>query len=177
MSFIELANSRRSIRKFTNNPIADEDVEQILEAMMIAPSAGNLQSRRFVFVTNKRIQRELAEASLKQMFIGDAPLVIVVCADLQRSAAKYGVRGSSLYALLDAAAAIQNGLLAIHDMGLGACWIGAFDEIQVEGILGLPTWLRPISIIPVGYPDENPAKALLLPPSDVVFYVLEGDND
>ncbi|MFX0114878.1 MAG: nitroreductase family protein, partial [Candidatus Hodarchaeota archaeon] len=94
---------------------------------------------------------------LQQRFIAQAPAVFVVCANLNRSSSRYGTRGSSLYAIQDAAAATQNILLTAVDMGLGTVWIGAFDENKASEILNLPSNVRPLAIIPIGMPSEEPA--------------------
>ena len=95
-------------------------------------------------------------AALEQEPIEEAPLSLVVCADQDRSAQRYGERGRELYCILDAAASVENILLAAHALGLGACWVGAFNDQLVSRILKLPEHLRPVAIIPIGYSDENP---------------------
>jgi nitroreductase len=88
--------------------------------------------------------------------VWEAPINLVVCANQERSARRYGDRGRTLYSVLDAAAAVENILLAAHSLGLGACWVGAFDAEKVSLALKLPKALRPVAIIPVGYPAEYP---------------------
>ncbi len=146
---------RVSIRKFKNDEIPDEILMKILKAGNAAPSAGNLQARDFIVVKDKNTKLKLAKASLNQMFIAEAPVVIVVCANYPRSMRVYKDRGK-LYAEQDATAAVENMLLAIHALGLGAVWVGAFYESKVSEILGIPEYARPIAIIPLGYPAEQP---------------------
>ncbi len=121
----------------------------------MAPSAGNLQARDFVVISNKITKQKLAQAALDQSFIEHAPVVIVVVANTDRSSRIYKSRGE-LYAIQDATAAVMNLLLAAHSKGLAACWVGAFDEYAVSDILGIPNRTTPIAIIPVGYTDEKP---------------------
>ena len=137
-------------------------IEKILECGNQAPSAGNLQSRDFVVVRNSETKKKLADAALGQKFVADAPVVIVVCANMDRSK-PYGKRGESLYCIQDATAAIQNMLVAVHAEGLGACWVGAFDERQASGILELPSNARPIALIPVGHANESPPDGGRIP--------------
>ena len=85
-------------------------------------------------------------------------MVIVVCADEKRSSTGYGIRGKLLYCLQDTAAATQNILLTAHSLGLGSCWVGAFDEESARKALNIPEGVRPVAIIPVGYPDETPRQ-------------------
>lgn len=154
---LETIKERRSIRKFKRKDIPEEHLEKIMEAARWAPSAGNLQSRKFLIVKNPQLKNELSKAAYGQPSIAEAPIVIVACADLERSALGYGERGRNLYCLFDVAASVENMLLEIHELGLGACWIGAFDERLVAGILDIPSTLRPVTLLPVGYPAEKPS--------------------
>jgi nitroreductase len=156
MNVQEAIIKRRSIRKFLNKNIPDEAIEELIEALRWAPSAGNLQSRYFYFVYNKEIKEKLAEAAFGQKFLATAPLVIVICADLKTSAGKYSQRGKDLYSIIDASLSVENLFLQAVELGLGCVWVGAFDENKVAEILDLPENLKPIGIIPVGYPAENP---------------------
>ncbi len=156
-SCLEAILTRVSIRKFKPDPVPDDVLMTILEAGNSAPSAGNLQARDFIVVRDKETKLKLAKSSLKQMFIAQAPVVIVVCANYPRSMRVYGERGK-LYAEQDATASIENILLAVHMLGLGAVWVGAFDESEVSKILEIPPHARPMAIIPIGYPDEKPER-------------------
>lgn len=167
---MEIMRARRSIRAFRSDPLTPEQTDTIIEALITAPSAGNLQSRRFFFVTEKEVQKKLVRAALGQDFIAEAPLAIVACTDshIQR---RYGSRGSDLYTIMDVAASIQNVLLAAHSMGLGTCWIGAFKEEEVHRILNLPRFLRPVAIVPVGYPAESPLPPPLVSRDEAVSFI------
>jgi nitroreductase len=158
MTILDIIKNRRSVRDFTDREIPGTAVYDLIEALRWAPSAGNLQSRKFYFVFNEAVRNKLARAGFRQdfvSFIAQAPLVIVACADLHLSA-RYGERGRDLYCIQDTAASIQNLLLAAHDLGLGACWVGAFKEETVREILNLPDTLRPVAMVPVGYPARTP---------------------
>jgi nitroreductase len=146
---------RRSIRDFKKGPIPKEVLEKLKEAIIWAPSAGNLQARKFYFVFNEEIKKELAIAALGQNFIKKAPLVIVGCADLEKIS-HYGEKGKNIYAICDVSAAIENLMILATEEGLGTCWVGAFDEERVSKILNLPKNEKPIVIVPVGFPDEAP---------------------
>ncbi|HDO41379.1 MAG TPA: nitroreductase family protein, partial [Candidatus Bathyarchaeota archaeon] len=102
--------------------------------------------------------------------IEEAPVVIVVCADESRSSWAYGSRGASLYCIQDTAAATENMLLAACALGLGACWVGAFREDEVKRILKVPGGLRPVAIVPIGYPAERPNPPPKRPLEEVVHY-------
>ncbi len=155
MDFWEVIERRYSLRDFDpSRDVAPEDVEKILRAAIRAPSAGNLQSWFFVVVREEEKKEALARAALEQRFITQAPVVVVVCADPDRSATRYGGRGVNLYCLQDTAAATENLLLAAVALGLGGCWVGAFHEEEAARALNLPSHLRPVAIVPLGYPTR-----------------------
>jgi len=156
MECMEAIRGRRSIRRFKDTPVKKEIIEELLGAAQMAPSAGNLQARDFVVVTDKTTKQKLARAALDQSFIDRAPVAIVAVANTERSSRIYRSRGE-LYAIQDATAGVMNLLLAAHSMGLGTCWVGAFDERAVSDLLGLTHRTTPVAIIPVGYPDEKPS--------------------
>jgi len=102
---LEVIKKRRSIRRFRPDPVPEDLLRELLEAACWAPSAGNLQPWEFYVVTNLTLKRDLAAAA-SQRFVGEAPVVIVVCVVPERSAIHYGERGRNLYCLQDTAAAI-----------------------------------------------------------------------
>lgn len=156
MDFLELAQSRRSIRNFTQKEVSQENIINLLRAAQAAPSAGNCQPWHFIVIHDKEVQAAIVDATIgHKYFILTAPVMIVVCADMPRSESRYGERGKMLYCIQDTAAAIQNILLCAKNQGLGTCWCGAFDEIAVSKTLSLPEEQRPIAIIPVGYPANE----------------------
>jgi nitroreductase len=156
MEILEIIKQRRSIRKFQKKEIPKEIIDQLVEALIWAPSAGNLQSRKFYLVFDQKTKQKLAEAALGQEFIFEAPLVIVGCKD-DKIEWKYGERGKNLYAICDVAMAIQNLMLICQALGLGSCPVGAFVEEEVSKILNLPENLHPILMVPVGYPAQKPS--------------------
>ena len=155
MDCIEAINKRRSIRKFKNTEIGKENIDILLNAAQAAPSAGNIQGRDFIIVTDRTIKRELVVAAHNQHFIASAPIIIVAVANIKRSSSRYGSRGE-LFAIQDATASVMNIMLAATNIGLGTCWIGAFDEDIVRDILNIPMGERPVAMVPIGYPDEDP---------------------
>jgi len=155
-TLLEIIKGRRSVRRFTREKVPKEHVFLLIEAARWAPSAGNLQPWEFIIVTDDNIKYKLMEAALHQEYIYEAPVVIVAAANIPRTSNYYGKRGEELYVIQDVAAAIQNILLMAHALGLGAVWIGAFYEDRVKEILRLPEYVRPLAIIPVGWPAERP---------------------
>jgi nitroreductase len=170
MDVFEAIKGRRSIRAYKAVDVPEETVEKLIDAARWAPSAGNIQPWEFIVVRNPEIKRRLAAAALGQSFIEEAPVVIVVCADEERSARGYGVRGRTLYCIQDTAAAIQNIHLAAYALGLGTCWVGAFREDEARRILGIPEGIRPVAIIPVGFPAESPAPRSRRPLKQIIHY-------
>jgi len=168
LDVFEAIKSRRSVRAFTQEPVSEEAVEKLLDAARWAPSAGNIQPWEFVVVRDPAVKRGLSEAALNQTFIEEAPVVIVVCANVQRSGQGYGSRGVNLYSLQDTAAATQNILLAAQAIGLGTCWVGSFHEEEVRTVLNVPTGVRPVAIIPVGHPAVKPRARSRRPLSEIV---------
>lgn len=151
--------NRHCTRNFiADRPVSDDLVRRLLAAACSAPTAGNIQPWRFFVVEDQIIKTDLATAAFEQDFISEAPIVIVVCADVVASAERYGERGRSLYAIQDAAAATENILLAAESLGLVACWVGAFSDQQVRDALGLDFEIKPLAIVPIGYSDSSGSK-------------------
>ncbi len=152
MDVFEAIEKRRSVRSFDpNRDVPEEMVEEILRCGCQAPSAGNVQPWRFIVVRDEGLKQALAAAALGQDFVAQAPVVIVVCADLASHSLSYGQRGVELYSIQDTAAAIENMLLAATALELGACWVGAFREDEAARALHLVKDMRPLALIPVGY--------------------------
>jgi len=164
----EIILKRKSIRAFAPKGLTDEEIQILIEAAVHAPSAGNMQPWGFVAVRDREVKEELVEASHGQAFIATAPVVIVVCADPAKNAQRYGDRGKTLYCIQDTAAAIENIMLTATHNGLATCWIGAFDEGMAAEAVGLPAGVRPVAIIPVGYPDQDPAPRPRRPITEIL---------
>jgi len=175
LDVFECIKKRRSIRSYKRDPVPDDDLKKILEAGIWAPSAGNRQSWEFIIVKDRQRKVDLSYAAYEQDFIVRADTVIVVCANTERSARRYGNRGRTLYAIQDATIATQNMLLAATALGYGTCWIGAFNEEQVKKILKIPEGIRPIAIVPVGVPNESPEPPPRTP-IEVVTHVEQFGN-
>lgn len=171
MEFFNVLKTRQSIRRFKRNPIEEEKLTKILEAANSAPSAGNLQAYKIFVVRNQSKKEALAEAALGQTFIAKAPVILVFCADAERSAKRYGQRGADLYSLQDATIAASYAQLAVVDLGLGSVWVGAFNEDEVREIVNLSQNYLPVCILPIGYPDERPTRKTRRNLDDLVSYL------
>lgn len=172
----EAIHTRRSIRKFKTRPVEFYKIGRCIWAAMQAPTAGNIQDFRFMVVNNPDLKKGLAQAALEQYWMANAPVIIVIFSEWTKSKRFYGIRGERLYTIQDCAAAAQNLLLAAHDQGLGACWVGAFDEDKVCSVLGIPDYARPQALIPIGYPDEETPKPAKFKMYDMVFFNRWADN-
>lgn len=151
MEFSEVVAARRSVRHFqANRTVGEADINAILEAGRLAPSAGNIQPWRFTVVRSPEA-RERLTAVLHQRWLATAPVFIVISVDPRPSTARYGERGTALYCIQDTAIAAEHMLLAAVDRGLASCWIGAFSEREVAGAIGQAAPLTPVAILPIGY--------------------------
>ncbi|HID07416.1 MAG TPA: nitroreductase [Armatimonadetes bacterium] len=156
MDFFEAVAQRHSIRAYKPDPLPDDILQRILETINAAPSAGNLQGYEVVVVRDPERKRMLARAAFGQNFIAQAPVVLVFLQNPRRSASRYGQRGATLYSLQDATIACTFAHLAATALGLGSCWVGAFDDDAVASAVEAPSDMRPVAVLPIGYPDERP---------------------
>jgi len=156
MSPIECILTRRSIRSLRPDPVPHEHVETMLACLEAAPSAGNLQPWYFLLVKSQGLKEELCRLSFDQQVVKQAPLVFVICAVPEQSAAEYGDVGRQLFCIQDTAAAVQNLLLGIHALGYGAVWIGVVKEREIAECLALDEGMKPVALVPVGLANETP---------------------
>ena len=171
MDFFDVITNRHSIRAFKKKDIEEEKIIKILEAANMAPSAGDLQAYEIILIRDGKQKSAIAKAAGNQDFISEAPVVIVICANQKRSSAKYGKRGSELYCINDASIAASYIELASTALDLGSVWVGAFDDNKVAEIIKAPNYIKPIAIIPIGYPNEEP---YMTPRRDLDDIVHEG---
>ena len=147
--FVQTIFARRSIRKYTGEPVSEADIKTLLEAAMAAPSGDNSQPWEFVIVQRDFLRQQLAETHPWSRMCADAPVVFVVCVHDRRSS----------HWVEDASAATQNLLLAVAGLDLGAVWIGIYPnsryEEHVRQALGIPSSLRVLCLVPVGHPAES----------------------
>ncbi len=156
--------SRRSIRKYTSQPVSEATVEELLQAAMAAPSAGNQQPWHFVVIRDRQVLAQIPQVHPYSSMVPSAQLAILVCGDLQRER-------HTGYWVQDCSAATQNLLLAAHAKGLGAVWLGVYPrEDRMAGLrkmIGLPQHAVPLALIAIGYPAEDKPPAERYDPSRV----------
>jgi nitroreductase len=163
MQFFDVVERRRSVRKFAARQIEPDDLDAILAAARLAPSAGDCQAYSIAVTETEGMKARLAVAA-GQDFIAEAPFVLVFAADPERSAKNYGERGASLFSVQDATIAAAYAQLAATALGLATCWVGAFDETRVAELCGLTAiGLRPVALLPLGYADETPERTARRP--------------
>ena len=175
METLDAIYKRRTIRKFSSSPVEFDKVLKILEAGTQAPSAGNLQNWRFILVTDPGIKAQLPKYCLEQHYT-NAPVVIIVCANVQPVEQHYGIRGSRLYSVQNIAACIQNMLLAATDLGLGSCWVGAFDEEKIQSMFAITHNARPQAILAFGYSDDHPRPKHVRELQDCTYFNSYGET-
>jgi nitroreductase len=155
MNVLDAIVTRKSVRAYSTRPIEDEKLTVVLNAARLAPSANNGQEWRFVIVRDLKMRRKIAEAAAEQTFVGEAPAIIVACADTDGHTMPCG----QLAYPIDVSIALAHIMLAAVELELGTCWIGAFDEKKVKEILGVPKKIRIVGVMPIGYPaDPSPVE-------------------
>jgi nitroreductase len=180
VDLFEAIMTRRSVRRFSNEPVDDKVIEKILEAGSWAPSWSNTQCWRFVVVRDPAVKARLGETlfplKLPNKTIDNpslnsfkaAPVIIVACAELGKSGFNGGTVATDKgdWYMFDVALAMQNIALAAHALELGTVHVGLFDAKKAEEILGLPPGFRVVEMLPLGHPDRSyepkvpPRKAL-----------------
>lgn len=152
MDVLEAIHTRRSIRKYTEQPVDDAAVRTLLEAAMAAPSAGNAQPWQFVVVRDRDLLARVSQLHPYIRMAERAPVGVLVCGDTRLEKHKG-------YWVVDCAAAAQNLLLAAHALGLGAVWTGIHPMLERQeafaALFGCPQGVIPHSFIPVGHPAEQ----------------------
>ena len=167
MNVIDAIKTRKSVRAYLDKPVEDEKLHALLKAARLAPSAANLQEWRFVVVRDSDKRKKLVEAAKGQTFVGEAPVVLVACAETDNHVMTCG----QLCYPIDVAIALDHITLAAVELGLGTCWIGKFDEKKVKEILGIPEEIRVVELMPLGYPsDPSPVEKSRLPLEKIVKY-------
>lgn len=155
MNTLEAIETRRSIRKFKDKKIEKNILEEILKAGMYAPSAYNEQPWHFIVIDDRKLLEEIPNFHNHANMCKNAPIAVLICADINEK------KTEDLW-LLDCTAATQNIMLAAHEKNIGSVWVGVyFRQNYIDGfrkLLNLPKHIIPISLIPMGYPDQEIKK-------------------
>ena len=196
----EAIENRRSIRKFKDRSVQEEHILELIEAARLAPSGCNAQPWRFKIVKDNETKMKLVEAAHNQTFIGQAPIVLVCCADVSdyiegsasgiQDLGKIGAVEGNIVNIIcrnvdemkkmnifeispriaaNVAIAIEHIVLRALDFDLGTCWIRALEEDKIKDIFGWDENIYPVALLPVGYPDEDPAPIRRLKLEDIII--------
>jgi len=159
MDFFQVIRQRKAVRKFVpQKKIPPQDVKKILETINLAPSAGNLQSYQAFVAEDDLTKEKIYRACYNQRsnFIQNSSLILIFCTDPNQLKDKYGQRGKKLYALQDATIAATFAMLTATALGYATCWVGSFQDKELQEIL--KTRLTPVAAIIIGYQAENPQR-------------------
>ncbi|MFO7768749.1 MAG: nitroreductase family protein [bacterium] len=167
---MDTIRERRSIRRYTEEPLTPEQEQALVESARWAPSSGNLQARKFHFIIDRALREALVQTCFDHAWMIQAPLLVVGSVD-ERITEEYGEAGLTTFGVMDLSASVQNMLLAAHDLGLGACWVCAFPPGKVKEILELPDRLHPLIMVTVGTPAEEPERPSRLDPGEVAEFI------
>ncbi len=155
MDFWKVIEERKSVRRYQpEKTIPPEHLEKLVHAGKRAPSAGAIHPVDFTVVSDPGTIEKLSVACRGQKQAETASALIVVSVDPEKTAQRYREAGRTLFAIQDAAAATENILLGATALGLGACWLGGFEDDQVKEILGLPAENKVQAVVSLGYPKE-----------------------
>jgi len=162
---LSLIKTRRSVRKYKDHPISNGDLKKILEAGRWAPSGANLQPWRFVVIQDKTLIKQIGEfcyfGLIKSRHVGEAATVIIICAD-SRSMGNTWEKECMI--------AGANMTLMATALGIGSCWIGAFNELKIRSVINVPDYLRIIALISLGYASHPVSPPPRLPLEEIVHY-------
>ena len=157
MELMEAIRKRRTIRKYKDDPISENQIKYVLNAARLAPSWANEQSWKFIIVTKDDVKDRIVRciSPLSGMTLCPAPPILIIgCADPKKS----GVKDDQEYYLLEMGIAMEHLMLAATEIGLGTAWICAFDEKAIKKMLGIPEDIRVVAITPLGHPAEKIEK-------------------
>ena len=164
MEVLNLIKSRRSIRLYEDRPLDQEHIKLLLEAARWAPTGANLQPWHFIVVQDETMRKEIGKYAkfffLKSSHVAKAPCIIVLCYETHKS--KFGIYDTTL--------AGANILITACALGIGTCWVGAFDEKKIKELLGIPEEIAVCSLITLGYPKERPDPPPRLELEKIVHY-------
>ena len=161
MDFAALCQKRKSCRSYAATPVTDDELQTIFRAAVAAPSACNMQSWYFYVLRSPESREKLM--GLCADWVKNAPVVIVICTNGSEIVGRFGDRARDLFILQDTALAGENIMLQAADLGLGSCFIGAFNEDGVRAALSIPMDKRPVGLIPIGHSTDDTPKRQRVP--------------
>jgi nitroreductase len=166
MEFAALVRSRYSVRAYRPDPVEDGKLAQVLEAARLAPTAANRQPFRLIVVRTAGRPTELQRVYARK-WLTEAPLLVCACGVPSEAWVR---KDGTSYLYVDVAIAMDHLVLAAADLGLGTCWVAAFDVAAAREVFGLPEDVIPIALTPLGYPADVPKPKERKPLSELVRY-------
>ncbi len=166
MDFFELVQKRYSVRAYKPDPVEEDKLGQVIEAARLAPTAANHQPFQIIVIHTAGREAELRRIYGKSWF-AQAPLLIAICAIPAQGWVR---RDGKNYADVDVTLAMDHLILAAANLGLGTCWVAAFDPAAAREVLRLPADAEPIAFTPLGYPADQPRPKERKPLSELVRY-------
>lgn len=165
MTVLEAVEKRWSVRSYAARSVEEEKLTRILRAGWLAPTASNEQRTKIIAVTDPILRRQLMDACEEQAFVEEAPVVLVTCADQDRTM----ICGQSARTM-DCAIAMSFMRLQAIEEGLQGCWLGWFHPEQVREILNIPPDFIVAAVMPIGYPAQEGQRSYKKPMEEVVVY-------
>ena len=183
MNILEPIVSRRSVRKYTTDPVEEEKITLLLESARLAPSGSNKQPWKFIVVKSATIKQQIVAASHNQTWMLDAPVFIVCIADVpvrlkqpqELVATDKSPEAAVKKAIRDTSIAGEHLVLQAEALGLATCWVAYFTQEELRPILNVPDDRYVLAVIPVGYADERPTASPRKPLSELVYYETWGN--
>jgi nitroreductase len=166
LAVIDILKNRRSTRQYLEAPVEKEKLAQILEAARLSPSANNNQPWSFVVITQQDVKDKLLTAYPRKWFL-TAPVIIVACANPE---AAWSRQDGEQTWKVDVAIAVQSMNLVANELGLGTCYLAAFDEQKLKDTLGIPKEMRAIVMLTVGYPAEEKGPVIERKPLEEIIH-------
>ncbi len=153
MELSQAINIRRSVRKYKNQPVETEKIQEILETGRRAPSSRNSQNWYCIILRNPQLISRMSEAFAKQQWITQAPAILVVCGTNNRT-----MMCGQANNPIDCSIALTIMMLKATELGLGTCWLGMFDAGKIRELLDIPAADMIVAVTPLGYADEEPQE-------------------
>lgn len=166
MKFLELAKKRYSARAYKPKPVENDKLEKVLEAARIAPTAANRQPFKLIVIQTQDREGELLRIYNQPWFV-EAPIIICACGTPSQGWLR---KDGKNYCDVDVAIAMDHLILAATELGLGTCWVGAFNPEEARKVLKLPDGEEPIAFTPLGYPNDQPGDIVRKPIEELVRY-------
>jgi len=148
---LEAIEKRYSVRHYTDQPVEEDKLAEVLEAARLAPSGSNLQPWKLVVVQDRATIRSMVHAIGGQQFVEQAPVLVVAC----KNGEGYNIGHRYDGAVVDITIALDHVTVQAASMGLGTCWLGNYDGNEVRALLGIPSENPVVAILALGYPDES----------------------